>query len=783
MPKIRKPAPAKPPNKPLSCRTSRVLVALCLILPPLALVWRSLFYHALLPAGLLSGMAPWHQPGAPAPFWNALIWDSVGQYYPWREFAARALQEGIIPLWNPYQFSGTPFLANGQSALFYPLNLIFWLGDVQRAFGISALLHLVLAGWFAYLFLRTVGVGRFGATVGAVAFQLNGYFITWLFLPTILNSAVWLPLALLAGEKFLRAGRIAYALGAGAALGLSALAGHPQIFLFVTVFFSVYFIARAVSLRQWRRLIWGLASAGGFAILLAGVQLLPLLELLRYSHRAGSASDYSFYLNAALPWQYLVTLFAPDYFGNPALGTFWGKGNYAEMCAYAGIVPLLLAGLAVVYGRGFHVRFFAVAAVVLLLCAFGTQVNWPIYHLIPGMNKAGSPARLLLLYLFSVALLAGLGAHWIAQAVDEKPARWLRARLLLAIFIGAAFAVTTAFLAQGTLPLVVDLSPAQAFADARFNFTMLAGIGLAALGLVFVLTDKPQQRNVLGALLVLLIVSDLAAFGFRYLRYSPRAEVYATTGAIRFLQQHATDGRFLALSPPPLEKAWPASDYPQILYLFRGLRAFPQAVLPPNAAMVYGLRDVLGYDSLYLANYRSLVGQLEGRDPSPPANGNLLLAADARRDLLKNFGVRYLVSVNPLAGRELKQVYDGEVKIYEVQPASARAWTASGSITQPATIVTDGLTQVQLTATLADAGQLVLADAYYPGWQALVDGKAVPIELANGAFRSVPLPAGSHQVDFYYRPISFKIGLFIFLLALSLAAGWLAVRIPWAKKP
>jgi len=73
---------------------------------------------------------------------------------------------------------------------------------------------------------------------------------------------------------------------------------------------------------------------------------------------------------------------------------------------------------------------------------------------------------------------------------------------------------------------------------------------------------------------------------------------------------------------------------------------------------VYGIRDVLGYDSLYLANYRAQVGQLEGRDPSPPANGNLLLAMNVRRDFLTNFGVRYLVCKRELGGRGLKRVMD-----------------------------------------------------------------------------------------------------------------------------
>ena len=833
----------------------------------------------LLPADLLVSMPPWKQPATPFPFWNALLWDSMGQYFPWREFAARALRSGVIPLWNPFQFCGTPFLANGQSALFYPFNLIFWLFDVRRAFALSAFLHLALGGWFSYLFLRGLRLGRFGATVGAVAFALNGYFITWIYLPTIVNSAIWLPLALLLAEKFLRRGRALFAVGAGGAIGLSALAGHPQIFLLCTVFFVVYFLARGLSrgeghaagdgtpalqmqlhgggqfdcahckrhprptnqgtepaggpsaplgagrasalqliaryifFRRWLRLAGGLLLAGTFALLAAAVQLLPLAELLRYSHRG--AQEYRFYLSWAMPWQNLTTLLLPDFFGSPAQASYWGKGNYAEFCAYAGIVPLGLAILGAIYRRDFCARFFAVSAAVALLCVLGTPLNWPLYHFVPGLNRAGSPARLLLFYLTSVAFLAGLGADWLAQACERKspatgrhlsrgasnsrsdegkararkaapaaddPFGWLRPRLLALILGLALFAVISALLAKASIPFLPEFTLAEAFEDARPNLALLAAISLISVILILALRGFPGRgRNALAAAVVLLIVADLLIFGFRYLRFRPRGEVFPSTQAIRFLQEKQGEGRFLALSPGPLKKAWPASDLPMIFYPLRGVRPFPKAILPPNSATVYSLRDVLGYDSLYLEEYRSLVGKLEEQDPSPPANGNLLLADKARPDMLGIFGIRYLVSLLALQGQNLRLAYDGEVKVYEVLSPSARARITNESFAPAAAgkaeIAENGINHIRVKATLSSPGHLVVADAFYPGWHAVVDGGEAEITRVEGAFRAVALPAGNHQVDFYYQPASFKIGLFAFLLAISLSSACAAAKI------
>jgi hypothetical protein len=769
---------------------SRLWVAGGLILPPLILLAQSLFGYSLLPAGLLSHLLPWKTAASPSPpLWNALIWDSLGQYFPWRDFAAHSLRAGQIPLWNPYQFCGTPFLANGQSAIFYPLNLIFWLLDSRRAFGWSMLLHLILGGWFTYLFLRALRLKRFAALIGGMVFAFNGYFVTWIYLPTLVNTAIWLPLALLFGEKYLRSGRWVFAAAAGAALGLSALAGHPQIFLLCSLFFALYFVARALTARRWGLLLGGGLLSGSALILVSAVQLLPTLELLQFSHRAsgGSEAGYQFYLSWAWPLTNLVTLLLPDFFGNPTLGTYWGKGSYSEYCAYAGIIPLLLAAAGGFWGRRFAARFFGLAALFWLLCALGTPLNWPLFHFVPGLKNAGSPSRLLLLYLISLSFLAGIGADWLARALREKSLSWLKARLLGLIAGAALFSLLLTFLAKTLLPEGEELTLADLYVDALPNLIWLGVV--CALSLVVIIFLRPTKKlsSLLAGALVILVAADLLLFGFRFVRFTPDKEVFPATGATDFLRKNLGASRMLALTPVPLEQAWPASDLRMASYLLRGLRAFPQALFPPNTPLVYRLRDILGYDSLYLADYRTLLGELEGRDPSPPTNGNLLLAHRVRRDLLPLFGVRYLVSRHPLEGKNLRLVYDKECKVYELSDAFSRAWLADaghqpGSRTGNAEILADDINHVGIKAEASESGWLILADNFYPGWRANVDGKEVPIEFAHRAFRAVALPAGEHKVDFYYRPTTFKVGLFALLLAAMAAGIWATTALTWGRK-
>src|SRR5207253_2591384 len=97
----------------------------------------------------------------------------------------------------PYQFCGTPFVANSQSAVFYPGNLLHYLMPTAYAMGWTAVLHLVLAATFMWLFLRHLGLKDLAGVLGGIAFAFSTWQVSWLHLPTFLNTSCWLPLMLL----------------------------------------------------------------------------------------------------------------------------------------------------------------------------------------------------------------------------------------------------------------------------------------------------------------------------------------------------------------------------------------------------------------------------------------------------------------------------------------------------------------------------------------------------------------------------------------------------------
>jgi hypothetical protein len=667
-----------------------------------------------LPADLLAQFEPWRSGSNLAPpqaHWDPLAWDGIAQYYPWRHFYARSLRAGLLPLWNPHQFCGTPFLANMQSAVFYPFTLLFLVLPVSTAFAWSAALHLLLAGWFAYLLLRALGAGRFGSVLGGSVFALNGYFAAWMHLPTVLDTACWLPLVLLLLEKFLRRGQARFALGAGLALALSFLAGHPQVFLYVALAAVVYLLARGLGL-GWRRLLrvgGGLALIAVVLLPLVSVQLLPTLELMRHSHRAPAAGlqGYAAYLRWTMPPSQLVTLLLPGYFGYPKDGSYQRELPFAEYSIYCGLLPLLFALLALTRRERLPWGF-ALAAALCLLAALGTGVNYPLFFLVPGIARSGGPARILVLFGLLVGLLAGLGAD---------------------------------------------------------HFGRLAVAG-----------QKRAATRLAQVALLVLVALPLIRHSYRLIHFSRPEWVYPPVPALEALA--GKPGRVLGL-------------YSHWNLVYPAESRFPDAILPPNAATVYGLYDVLGYDSLYLASYRAALGEAEGRDPSPPANGNLLLArADYRPGMLAAFAVGPVLSSQSLPRPGLRLVSSDGIKVYENRQPAARAWLeptpaehapigrtplAVSDVSPNRVRVSLSLPGERASLPLPAPGRLLLLDAFYPGWRARVDGLPRAIEPA-GAFRALSLPAGARQVEMSYQPASFRVGLFLSLLGalgLCAAAGFL----------
>ncbi|HJX37471.1 MAG TPA: hypothetical protein VJ714_02610, partial [Anaerolineae bacterium] len=465
--------------------------------------------------------------------------DFVDQFYVFSVFEARQLLTGQLPLWNPYTYGGHPFLADIQSAIFYPPSLLTiflgapW-GFPFYALEVEAIVHIFLAGLFAYLFARRLLKADFPSLVSAVAFAFGGYLTSYPIQQlAILEVEVWLPLILLlltiTWDRWQERGQRRGAVWAGLALGISLLAGHPQSSMYVIYISAAYW---GFLTYQGRRALK--AKAGLFALFLvtglgtAAVQLVPGLEFMLLSTRAGGAYQE---MAHGFPLHDLLQVALPGVLSQ------WSP-------LYVGILPLLLAGLGVYLVRDRRVVFWMGLALVALVLSLGgaTFLYGVFYLLVPGFGIFRSQERAAFAFSFAMAMLAGYGAQAVLGTVPRLAKERLRAaNWALVVAIGAALLLALAFL-WGWLRagLAVD-SPFGPMLNRAVLLTMFLLLGAGCL--------YARQREVVGvralmAVVALVIVFDLFTVNWQNnLQASNPVEEYGPRALLAPIQADEDAGR------------------------------------------------------------------------------------------------------------------------------------------------------------------------------------------------------------------------------------------------
>ncbi|HMK38447.1 MAG TPA: hypothetical protein VK569_03845, partial [Bacteroidota bacterium] len=285
---------------------------------------------------------------------EAWMWEDMMYFsYPVRVFAATSMALGHLPLWNPYSFSGMPFLADIQTTVLYIpcVVLAFFVSDGGLSFywlELMVIAHYVLAGWAMYLLASSLDLKRAPALFAGATYMLSGFMITHAIHQQIITMVAWYPLITMLFRIALTQARWRSAFLCALVLGHSTFAGYPQLSLYFHAFLLGYFLFILLSSRREggllsRPVLITALKAGmivGLGLAVAAIQLLPTAELAELSQRAQIAYEKS--TEGSLAWSQLLTLFIPKLFGaaGAAGSNYWGPGTYWyfwETCIYLGI--------------------------------------------------------------------------------------------------------------------------------------------------------------------------------------------------------------------------------------------------------------------------------------------------------------------------------------------------------------------------------------------------------------------------------------------------------------
>lgn len=317
--------------------------------------------------------------------------DLSNLFWPYRTYAAESLQRGLFPFWNPYAFTGQPFLANPEASLLYPLSLPFYLFEFVAGHKIQMLLHLWLAGLFMILLGKRLHAGRFGALWGSILFAFSGYMATRLEFPSILGSAIFLPILVL----FLLGGPFWF-LGLG--LSLPFLSGHPQVLFYSGILLLIF---SAGKMKRFKILLQG----GCLFLIVSSAQMLPFVEFTAHSNRAQGLS-YEQATSVSLAFTEFVRLALPEAFGKLAFGG--SEGAFWLKTLFIGWVGALGTLFALFFGPSKRWRM-AFLAFGILLMGRHTPIYFLLYENLSPFQFIRYPAAGSFCLIF---LLGSLLVHW-----------------------------------------------------------------------------------------------------------------------------------------------------------------------------------------------------------------------------------------------------------------------------------------------------------------------------------------------------------------------------------
>jgi len=579
-------------------------------------------------------------------------------------------------------------------------------------------------------------------------------------------------------------------------MGLALLGAHVQMAYFSGLAVLAYFVYRLVieiirkrGVANIIKLILFAGLGGVFALVLGAVQVLPTINMLQYMVRGEGVTGYKYASSWAMPWQEVLSLLNPNFVGT--VENYWGTNYFKLHSEYLGIFPIFFAIVALFFYRK-KLRWFWVGLggfALLFSLGAATPVHRLAYYLIPMVKKFRGPSMFFFVFAFSVCLLAGYGAETLIDEtykdrIKKRIYSFNRTIIVILSVLGILFlfslvsksAVTSIWknvLFKGLSEQKIAVMNAT-YGKYLAGFLVMFLLLLLAWWLMELRRRGKLSVGVFASLLVIITLLDLYPRETRFLKTMPVRGYRQEDNIVHFL--HQDRGIFRV--------------YP-----------FPNTY-GPNDLLKYGIASAYGSQNFRLRWYEKLIGR-QGSDilmKKPVAdllNVKYLVLPKAYSDpLLDGYEPvfqapnRWTVYLNKtevkfawlVAGYRVADSEDEaisyvkhqqfnpfETVILEKEPKKGRLLAGRrGEINGETDIILFSPNRVTLDVSTPTDAFLVLSQAYYPLWQATIDGERTEIFKSDGAIQSLFVPAGQHKVELRYFSKYYRIGKVLSVLGIVL---------------
>ncbi len=727
--------------------------------------------------------------------------DTFAYFVDMRSFGFGELARGNLVLWNPYVFSGAPFLAGFQSALLYPLNWIYLFVPVGTAVDLDLALHVFLAAWWTTVWVRARGVTPLAAVFAGCVLAFGSAFFLRVLAGqlTLVAAMAWSPLLLLAVDRSIDRPGLGWTLVGIAATSLMILAGYPAAVYATGVAAGLSVAAQVGGLWRQPRRVASLAALAAIAVVpvfVAAAQLWPGLAVAGETLRAGGV-PFEFATSFSLPPENLLTLLTPTLFGDVTLLPYWGRWYYWDAVFFVGITGLLLAIHGALRGGPRQRRGAPAIALVLTIIALGhyTPVYAIVHAWIPGFDAFRAPSKFAFQASLFVAMLAGVGAdRLLAGARGARGLAYASGGLAAFLAIAALWARSTALDFEGaTLGRVLTWMKASEVASFSWRAYTPPGLALEA---------GPFAA---AGLAVAAAVCALAAGLLFARRRNPRAaSVLIALGLVEvvvFAASHRDRFELEQIRIPLIERqARRLGPHERFYYSLAG-----------NRLMQVGAHSVWGYDPVMMGRYGELFAASQPGRPDPisltvhyPGRFHpvfALLRCRFHFDLHGSVADRLEPMPRFALLRDYRVIADPDERLETlldpgfdwrrtaILEAAVPGWphrSGEAPLERVVEVLGESTDHVDLAVELEEPALLLVTDAYSRGWRARsldLDGPATyEVRPADHALRAIPLGPGAHRIRLEYAPPSVRAGLVASGVASAGCLGALGVWW-WRRSP
>ncbi len=752
--------------------------------------------------------------------------------YPYADFVFSTIKnQRIVPGWNPYLFCGFPMIGASHSGIFYPFNLIFNLifRNTYDAYTYLIIFHTFIMLLFSYFAICLLSVSRKAALFGAIAYTFSGFMVSHNFNLSIVSARAWVPLFFWCFLNFKNTLKLKYIVIGSFCIFLQFLCGHPQEIFIELVFVSIlsffYFLYSPQKIKTIGICIVFCVFTAIAGICFSAFQILPTKEYSSQSARV-KADLYEYLTVRSMPPYQIISLFFPNYAGNPADNSYIAAEGYDEFTIYIGVIAIALAAAALSNWK-FDVTIRILFWILSIHLIFAVGHFTPLYKFlihIPGFNIFRAPARFLHIFVFCAAALAAKGFDYALIKKNISSMKWLRRFLFSSILLLLILNCMFVFIDIKKIINIIFSNISDK--DGLLNFIILKfSAGVRRVGIeyyIFKIARLYYTYSVnLPFFFVIYIISYCLIFQkFILKKISGRTKAFFML-AILIIELFEFSRRTVPYINPDFFKYKPKtlniiSEQDKINYRFFSW----------NRGVMYSeFRKYAGYAHDVSPYYRVIDFIPEGQSPLFKLKGlwgydtlvservskfrNAIISG--KTNLLKIAGVKYIFTCAPINGIGNPDIFENRIFIYTLNDARpifyfANKFTLCGDSVIPAILNTAEfsaqnnivLENFQCSTILADTISgasidnivlmkddeislsiknphslpllFVFNDCYDKEWKCSINNKPSQIFRTNYLFKSILIPSGDSKVVFYYSYQSFLKGLRISIISFIIAA-------------